>query len=107
MPDLKIEGIVKWLGDKGTSLREQRVEFTVEQSSLSSNVPSAFADYFGTASCGRITGWISGEFDLEVVRLDDEKTIFYRQVTVSQLEDLNEPFANFVNALLRPDLVET
>ena len=36
----------------------------------------AVADFDGADAMGRISGWVSGDFDFEVVRLSDGKDLF-------------------------------
>lgn len=66
----------------------------------SEHVAAAAADFTAADTMGRINGWVSGEFDFEVVRVSDGSDIFWRHVAVSGLEDLEAPYSDFIRSLI-------
>jgi len=69
-------------------------------------VPAAAADFDGPDTMGRISGWASGEFDFEVIRVSDGKDLLWRHVAVSNLEELEEAYSDFIRSLLNPTVAE-
>ena len=61
--------------------------------------PAALANFNGTNALGRINGWVSGEFDFEVIRISDGKDIFWRHVDVSVLDELEEAYGDFIRSI--------
>lgn len=100
MKYLERSDIARWLAERGEALRYHCVEFTVEESVGETDMPSAFADFFRPEFCGRITGWISGEFDFEVLRNADLQTVLHRRTEVSGLDELSNVYQEFEAALL-------
>jgi len=53
---------------------------------------------------GQISGWISGEFDFEVIRVSDGKDIFWRHADMPAVNELEEACANFLRNMQNPEL---
>ena len=59
-----------------------------------------FAEFSGDDVMGRITGWVSGEFDFEIVRVSDGTDRFWRHITVANLEELEATYEEFLEHLM-------
>ena len=99
---LTIAEIVSWYRSKQRLLEGSRVS-VLDIKERTEHVPAAAADFAGTDTMGRINGWVSGEFDFEVVRVSDGSDIFWRHIAVSGLEDLEAPYSDFIRSLLDQD----
>jgi hypothetical protein len=97
-----LEEISNWLRAKEASLKTADVDCSVRESPEEATKPSMFADFFGEDAAGRITGWVSGEFDFEVTRLADDSTLWYQHIDVTNLDDLEPVFADFDRRLRNP-----
>jgi hypothetical protein len=64
--------------------------------------PGALADFVGASAVGRITGWASGEFDFEVLRIADGEFVFFRTLKIVGAEDLEETFREFIRTVFNP-----
>lgn len=64
-------------------------------------LPAAFADFDGIGVMGRITGWVSGLFDFEVLRVLDGEGIFWRHVEAESTEDLEKAYLDFIVEIIR------
>jgi hypothetical protein len=99
---LTVAEIVSWYRSKQSALDGSRVS-VIDIKERSEHVPAAAADFTGTDTMGRINGWVSGEFDFEVVRVSDGSDVFWRHVAVSALGDLEAPYSDFIRSLLGQD----
>ena len=64
--------------------------------------PGTSADFDGPGTLGQICGWVSGEFDFHVLRASDGKDVLWRHVDVSELDQLEEAYAEFLRTLQNP-----
>ena len=55
---------------------------------------------------GRINGWVTGEFDFEVLRVSDGKDILFRHVKITTMHEsiLEKAYEDFLQGILRPDI---
>jgi hypothetical protein len=61
--------------------------------------PAAVADFKGPDRLGQITGWVSGEFDFHVLRASDGKDTLWRHIEVSEVDQLEKTYAEFMRHL--------
>lgn len=62
-------------------------------------LPASGADFDGVDTLGRINGWVSGEFDFEVLRVSDGTAVFFEHAKVSTIDEVEEAYAKFIRAL--------
>jgi hypothetical protein len=48
---------------------------------------------------GRISGWVSGEFDFEILSVSDENQIFWQHKDVSSMDALEDAYAAFLQKM--------
>jgi hypothetical protein len=101
---LRLAEIVSWYGLKQRSLLGSGVALVEIRERACGPKPAACADFDGSNTMGRINGWVSGEFDFEVLRVSDGKDIFWRHVDVSVIDKLEDAYADFLRHLQRPAL---
>ncbi len=99
---LTLTEIVAWYQSKRRLLEGSGIAM-VDIRERSEHLPAAAADLTGNDSVGRINGWVSGEFDFEVVRVSDGKDIFWRHVDVSAVGALEAVYAEFIREMLGAD----
>jgi hypothetical protein len=97
---LTLVDTVSWFQSKQRTLGDLSVSLVDIQQREMGPKPGAFADFYGVHATGRITGWVSGEFDFEALG-SDGKEILCRHVDVVALDQLEEAFASFIQALTR------
>ena len=91
--------IVYWCRLKQHSLEGSGVSITnVRQ--RTEHLPAVAADFSGRDAMGRINGWVSGEFDFEIVRPSDGKQLFFRHLEVSSVDALEPTYVDFLRQLL-------
>lgn len=71
----QLEQIDNWLRAMEAFLDLTSVQFSVNKTLKEATKPAAFAGFFGKDAAGRITGWVSAEFNFEVIRMIDDKTL--------------------------------
>jgi hypothetical protein len=99
---LTLTDIVTWYRSKRRSLEGSGVSLTdVRERTVL--LPAAAADFTGGRTTGRINGWVSGEFDFEVIRVSDGKDIFWRHIRVSAIDELENMFVEFIQHLREQD----
>jgi hypothetical protein len=90
---LKLAEIVSWYRSKQSSLAgsaakliavRERTEYT----------PAAAADFDGPNTMGQILGWVSSEFDFQVLQVSDGKNIFSKHVDVSSVDEFGASARN-------------
>ena len=98
---LKLAEIVSWYRSKQRALEGSGVSLVevIERTEL---LPAAAADFKATNTMGRINGWISGEFDFEVVQLSDGKDVYWRHAEVSAVDGLEGTYNEFIRHMLNP-----
>lgn len=72
---LTLEEIVRRFHSKRVALADSDVSLA-EIRERTEYLPAAFADFDGIGAMGRISGWVSGLFDFEVLRGPDGEGIF-------------------------------
>lgn len=98
---IDLQEIMHWLHSTQSSLSHavklSEVKHRVEY------VPAAYADFDGLETMGRISGWITGQFDFEVIRTADGRQTFFQHHKVKRIDDpaLNAALSDFVAALDR------
>ena len=101
MNRLTIEEIEGWL--RGVSTVQPGYEVEVEMRQFSGPKPGVVMDLFSAdlTIAGRITAWVSGEFDFEVLR--DGSSALYEHFDAASLSELEPPRVRFVAALRKPE----
>lgn len=97
---ISIEQILRWFNNIQDTFPGPSLEFTIEQSVPEAPIQSAFIDYYYPDFVGRITGWVTGEFNFEIVTGDQFERFFYCHTRVERLEDLTYAYRAFEFALL-------
>ena len=95
---LKLEQITSWFKSKQTELAGSDVSLVAIRETTEF-FPAVTADFDGIETTGRISGWVSGLFDFEVVRISDGKDIFFEHAKVSKVGDLEPAYSKFVQAV--------
>jgi hypothetical protein len=101
---LSLEDIVFWYQLKQQSLAGSGVA-VVGIKERTEDVPAAAADFNGIDAMGRINGWVSGEFDFEVVRVSDGTDQFWKHIKVSSFEELEAAYSDFIESMLNQGAV--
>src|ERR1700687_4687891 len=99
---LTLAQIVSWFRLKQRLLEGSGVSLT-EIRERTEYVPSVAADFISDRTMGRISAWVSGEFDFHVIRVSDSKDLFFGHATVSSLGELERTYVDFLQRLLNPD----
>lgn len=94
----RLSEILSWYRSKQRTLQGSGVSL-VDIRERAEYLPVAGADFDPVDALGRINGWVSGDFDFEVVRISDGKDLFWRHVHASNVEDLENTFLDFVRHL--------
>jgi hypothetical protein len=95
--------IVSWYRSKQNELQSCGVSL-VDIREFGEDSPGAVVDFDEANAIGRICGWVSGDFDFEVLRISDSKTLFGGHVRASSISDLEAKYEEFVRHLQNPDL---
>ena len=95
---ITLEQIVGWFRAKQAAIAGLGVSIA-EIRERTEYLPAACADFGGCNAIGRISGWISGEFDFETLRESDGADIFWRHVKATSLDELEDAYADFLNSL--------
>jgi hypothetical protein len=98
---LPLAEIVSWYRVKQRSLQSTGVSL-VDIRERTEYVAAATADFDAVNAMGRISGWVPGEFDFEVVRSSDGKDLFWRHVKTSVVDGLESTYADLLHHLLEP-----
>jgi hypothetical protein len=91
--------ITLWMNDRASLLAKDGVETKIVQSPFVVDNPSVHLDVTTGEMLGRITGWASGEFDFEVVRISDEAKSLEVHIKARNLLDVESAYLEFQNAL--------
>lgn len=89
--------IVSWLQSK-RSVVNGSVVTLVDLRQSTEYLPAAAADFDCGDTMGRITGWVSGDFDFEAVDLEG-RDVFWGHVHASALDELEPTYLEFVKHL--------
>ena len=93
-----LDQIVGWFRAKQAAIAGSEVSIA-EIRERPEYLPAAAADFDGVNAIGRISGWVSGEFDFEAIRVSDGENVFWRHVDADSLEALEEAFADLLRSL--------
>ena len=99
---LILDEIVSWFRSKQSALQGSVVSLADIKQGDAGPKPGAGADFDGANTIGRISGWVSGEFDFEALRTSDGKDIYWRHVEVSSLDELEGAYADFLKIMQDP-----
>lgn len=96
---IDLDHIVEWFRSTG-SLLSSGVRLTDVKQKVE-HLPAAYADFDGLETMGRMSGWVTGSFDFEVIRTADGSQMFFRHLEVMRLDDplLNAAVTDFLAAL--------
>jgi hypothetical protein len=104
MPESRIDldKIVHWLRSTESMLGGDTHLAAVKETNK--YLPAALADFNGQGALGRITCWVSGHVNFEVIRWSDGQLAFFQHVEIHRLDDpsLQRALAAFVAALVVP-----
>jgi len=97
---LRLSDVKKWLESKRNHLVDGVV--LAEVRTNSEHIASAAADFDASWAIGRISVWVTGEIDFEVLRRSDSSVAFFEHQTVSKIEDaqLEDIYNEFLQHLL-------
>ncbi|HTC64451.1 MAG TPA: hypothetical protein VK709_16545 [Candidatus Saccharimonadales bacterium] len=69
-------------------------------------LPAVAADFVSDGIMGRINGWVSGEFDFEVIRVSDGMNLYSGHAKVSALGSLESAYMDFLQQLINTNSAE-
>jgi hypothetical protein len=95
--------IVSWYRSKQNTIGSSGVSL-VSIREAGEHLPVAVADFDGADAMGRISGWVSGDFDFEVVRVSDGKDLFWGHVHASGIDALEAKYLDFLTHLQSPEV---
>jgi hypothetical protein len=99
---LTLPEIVSWFRSKQHVLKGSGVAL-VDIRERTAHLPAAAADFDCGDTMGRINGWVSGDFDFEVVGPDGQN-VFWGHVHASAVNDLEPTYLDFLNHLQVPNV---
>lgn len=105
---ITIEEIVSCLRSKGRALGNSGVTLS-EVRERRIHVSAVAADFDSSCAIGRISAWVSGEIDFQVLRRESGEDVLFWHVTVSKLHtpDLERAYADFLRLMLNPGGAES
>jgi hypothetical protein len=94
---LTLEEIIRWFRLREHTLAHSGVRLA-EVRQRTEHLPSAAADFDAASMMGRISAWVSGEFDFEALRTADGKNVFFRHEKVATVDEasLEDAFSDFI-----------
>ena len=100
---LTTEMIATWLLSK----QSETADIEVTMADLRENqlhIPTVAADFDSQEAIGRISAWVSGEFDFLVLRRANGTDAFLKHATVTELgtPELEGVFRDFIRKMLNP-----
>jgi hypothetical protein len=100
---LTLEEIVRWFRLREHTLADSGVRLA-EVLERPEHLPAAAADFDAANMTGRISAWVSGEFDFLVVRTADGKDVFFRHERVATVDEpsLEGAFSDFIEHMQDP-----
>lgn len=101
---LTLEEVVTWLQSLGDSHAPSGVTLA-EVRQNDKHLPSAAADFDSAKAIGRISVWVNGCVDFEVLRTADGKNVFFghEEVTGISAPSLESAFADFIRYMVDPE----
>lgn len=100
---IKLEEIAPWIASKEALWKGVGVSFVGLQQ-RTEFAPAGFADFDCVQTIGRVSFWVTGQFDFEVLRISDGQFAFFRHEHVQALyaPSLDAAFTEFLNAMSNP-----
>lgn len=93
--EFTVDSISDWFSAKRLALAKPSSCFQIQEC-IEEAIPAVLADFEGVDSLGQITGWVTGRFYFQVVRVSDGQEPFSRNhVAVSRLEELDSSYRDF------------
>jgi hypothetical protein len=94
---IQVDEVINWLESRREQIEEARV-ICASIRSRQLHTPAVVADFDTEARIGRITMWMTGETEFEVLRTSDGTDAFLRHVSVANLRDgeLQDAFSEFI-----------
>lgn len=92
---LEMKELIGWLKGQAAELAEDGLQAEVTEAALLGDNPSARLEASSDETMGRITGWVSGEFNFEVVRVADEAQsldVYIRACSLADIEAAGKEF---------------
>jgi hypothetical protein len=101
---LDLDEISTWLRSKNQASKDRGVTLAGVRESQT-HVPAAAADFDAERAIGRISAWISGQIDFEVLRRSDGEYAFFRHESVSSLASpaVESAFGEFIRTMMHPE----
>jgi len=96
---LEMKELIEWLKGQAAELAIDGVEAEVTESDSLGDNPSARLEASSDEMMGRITAWVSGEFNFEVLRIADETQLLDVYIRTSSLTDVEAAGKEFQSAL--------
>jgi len=101
---LDLQEISAWLRSKDQALKDHGVTLAqVRENRV--HVPAAWADFDTERAIGRISAWVSGQVDFEVLRRSDGEYAFFHHESISSLGSptLESAFDEFLRTMMHPE----
>jgi hypothetical protein len=97
---LSLEDILSWFRSKEATLGGSEVSLVGVRESRTEKSAAA-ADFDSAAAMGRISIWVSGEVDFEILRVSDGQTIYSRHESILTLSStlLEDAFTEFARGM--------
>jgi hypothetical protein len=95
------EQAIAWLRSKTTILEKSLVTLADLQT-RHVNIPTVRADFDSDRSIGRISVWMTGEIDFEILCRTDAQLIFFRHESVEnfQIPELDIAYEEFIQNMI-------
>jgi len=97
--------ILGWYRSKQRSLHDSGISVRAVRERRR-HLTGAVAEFNANEATGRINGFVSGEFDFEVVRVSDGKDLLWRHVSVSTIDALETTYMDFLQHILNQNKSE-
>jgi hypothetical protein len=101
---INLDDILKWLESKRGDLPSGVALVDIRSNIM--HTATASADFESPDRQGRISGWDTGEFDFEVLRVADYGFAFFKHEHVSDIRDpvLDDTFRGFIESMAGQDV---
>lgn len=98
---INLNEAVAWIRSRGDLLGGISIKL-VDMKAQQEGTPTARGDFDGDFGIGRITIWVSGDVNFEVLRMSDGELIFFRYEHVVTLEAsvLEDAFKEFTRSMM-------
>ncbi|WP_263376347.1 immunity protein TriTu family protein [Granulicella aggregans] len=98
---IEVETIASWIASKEALWKGMGISLAGLKQNFK-HVPSGCADLDCFQTMGRVSFWVTGQFDLEVLRTSDGQITFLRHVQTLNAPSLDVAFTKFLNAMSNP-----